>query len=187
MTCELILGGARSGKSREAERRAAESGLAVTVIATAEALDDEMLARIRRHQADRPTAWRTVEAPVALADTLRRETAPGRCVIVDCLTLWLSNLLAEAHTLPAGATAEDLPLFRRERDALLAALPTLSGHIIFVANEVGLGLVPDTPLGRLFRDEAGRLNQAVAALCPRVVFVAAGLPLVLKQAKLQGE
>ena len=187
MTCELILGGARSGKSREAERRAAESGLAVTVIATAEALDDEMVARIRRHQADRPAAWRTVEAPVALADTLRLEAAPGRCVIVDCLTLWLSNLLAEAHTLPAGATAEDLPLFRRERDALLAALPTLSGHIIFVANEVGLGLVPETPLGRLFRDEAGRLNQAVAALCPRVVFVAAGLPLVLKQAKLQGE
>ena len=183
----LILGGARSGKSREAERRAADSGLAVTVIATAEALDAEMAARIRRHQADRPTAWRTVEAPVALADTLRRETAPGRCVIVDCLTLWVSNLLADAHTLPAGATAEDLPLFRRERDALLAALPTLPGHIIFVANEVGLGLVPETPLGRLFRDEAGRLNQAVAALCPRVVFVAAGLPLVLKQAKLQGE
>ena len=180
MTCELILGGARSGKSREAERRAAESGLAVTVIATAEALDDEMLARIRRHQADRPTAWRTVEAPVALADTLRRETAPGRCVIVDCLTLWLSNLLAEAHTLPAGATAEDLPLFRRERDALLAALPTLPGRIIFVANEVGLGLVPESPLGRLFRDEAGRVNQAVAALCGRVSFVAAGLPLRLK-------
>ena len=187
MTCELILGGARSGKSREAERRAADSCLAVTVIATAEALDDEMLARIRRHQADRPAAWRTVEAPVALADTLRRETAPGRCVIVDCLTLWLSNLLAEAHTLPAGTTADDLPLFRRERDALLAALPTLPGRVILVANEVGLGLVPETPLGRLFRDEAGRLNQAVAALCPRVVFVAAGLPLVLKQAKLQGE
>ena len=187
MTCELILGGARSGKSREAERRAAESGLAVTVIATAEALDDEMAARIRRHQADRPAAWRTVEAPVTLADTLRREAAPGRCVIVDCLTLWVSNLLAEAHTLPAGASAEDLPLFRRERDALLAALPTLPGHILFVANEVGLGLVPETPLGRLFRDEAGRLNQAVAALCPRVVFVAAGLPLVLKQAKLQNE
>lgn len=181
MTCELILGGARSGKSREAERRAAETGLAVTVIATAEALDDEMAARIRRHQADRPAAWRTVEAPVALADTLHREAAPARCVIVDCLTLWLSNLLADAHTLPAGATAEDLPLFRRERDALLAALPTLPGRIILVANEIGLGLVPETPLGRLFRDEAGRLNQAVAARCPRVVFVAAGLPLALKQ------
>ena len=181
MTCELILGGARSGKSREAERRAADSGLAVTVIATAEALDDEMAARIRRHQDDRPAAWRTVEAPVALADALRAEAAAERCVIVDCLTLWLSNLLADAHTLPAGATAEELPLFRRERDALLAVLPTLPGRILFVANEVGLGLVPETPLGRLFRDEAGRLNQAVAALCPRVVFVAAGLPLVLKQ------
>jgi adenosylcobinamide kinase/adenosylcobinamide-phosphate guanylyltransferase len=151
------------------------------VIATAEALDEEMAARIRRHQDDRPAGWRTVEAPVALADALRAEAAPERCIIVDCLTLWLTNLLADAHTLPAGATAEDLPLFRRERDALLAALPTLPGRIIFVANEVGLGLVPETPLGRLFRDEAGRLNQAVAALCPRVVFVAAGLPLVLKQ------
>ncbi|MGD9870580.1 MAG: bifunctional adenosylcobinamide kinase/adenosylcobinamide-phosphate guanylyltransferase [Thauera sp.] len=181
MTCELILGGARSGKSREAERRAATSALAVTVIATAEALDDEMAARIRRHQDDRPAGWRTVEAPVALADALRAEAAPERCIIVDCLTLWLTNLLADAHTLPAGAAAEDLPLFRRERDALLAALPSLRGRIIFVANEVGLGLVPETPLGRLFRDEAGRLNQAVAALCPRVVFVAAGLPLVLKQ------
>ena len=187
MTCELILGGARSGKSREAERRAADSGLAVTVIATAEALDAEMAARIRRHQDDRPAGWRTVEAPLALADTLRAEAAADRCLLVDCLTLWVANLLADADRLPPGASADELPLFRRERDALLAALPTLPGHIIFVANEVGLGLVPETPLGRLFRDEAGRLNQAVAALCPRVVFVAAGLPLVLKQAKLQGE
>jgi adenosylcobinamide kinase/adenosylcobinamide-phosphate guanylyltransferase len=181
MTCELIIGGARSGKSREAERRAADGGLAVTVIATAEALDDEMRARIRRHQADRPPTWHTVEAPLALADTLRREAAPERCLIVDCLTLWLTNLLADAHTLHAGDDAEALPLFRRERDALLATLPTLPGRILLVANEVGLGLVPETALGRLFRDEAGRLNQAVAALCGRVVFVAAGLPLVLKQ------
>ena len=181
MTCELILGGARSGKSREAERRAAGSRLAVTVIATAEALDEEMAARIRRHQADRPAGWRTVETPLALADTLRREAAPERCLLVDCLTLWLSNLLADAHTLPAGATAEDLPRFREERDGLLAALPTLPGRIVLVANEVGLGLVPETPLGRLFRDEAGRLNQMVASACRRVVFVAAGLPLVLKE------
>lgn len=181
MTCELILGGARSGKSREAERRAADSGLAVTVIATAEALDAEMAARIRRHQDDRPAGWRTVEAPVALADTLRAEAAADRCLLVDCLTLWVANLLADADRLPPGASADELPLFRRERDALLATLPTLPGRIILVANEVGLGLVPETPLGRLFRDETGRLNQAVAALCPRVVFVAAGLPLVLKQ------
>jgi adenosylcobinamide kinase/adenosylcobinamide-phosphate guanylyltransferase len=137
MTCELILGGARSGKSREAERRAVETGLAVTVIATAEALDEEMAARIRRHQADRPAGWRTVEAPLALADTLRREAAAERCLIVDCLTLWLSNLLADAHILPAGATAENLPRFRHERDALLAVLPTLPGRIVLVANEVG--------------------------------------------------
>ncbi|MDX5410075.1 MAG: bifunctional adenosylcobinamide kinase/adenosylcobinamide-phosphate guanylyltransferase [Thauera sp.] len=181
MTCELILGGARSGKSREAERSAAASGLAVTVIATAEALDAEMAARIRRHRADRPAGWRTVEAPVALADALRAEAAPERCVVVDCLTLWLSNLLIDADRLPPGASADELPLFRRERDALLATLPKLPGRVILVANEVGLGLVPETPLGRLFRDEAGRLNQAVAARCPRVVFVAAGLPLVLKQ------
>ncbi|PKO56919.1 MAG: bifunctional adenosylcobinamide kinase/adenosylcobinamide-phosphate guanylyltransferase [Betaproteobacteria bacterium HGW-Betaproteobacteria-21] len=185
MTCELILGGARSGKSRHAEQRALDSGLAVTVIATAEAGDEEMIERIRRHRADRPLHWRTVEAPVALADTLRREAAADRCLIVDCLTLWLCNLLAGAENLPPAASADALPLFRRERDALLATLSAplaaLPGRILFVANEIGLGLVPETPLGRLFRDEAGRLNQAVAAACPHVVFVAAGLPLVLKQ------
>lgn len=188
MSCELILGGARSGKSRYAEQRAHEAcgstGHAVTVIATAEAGDAEMEARIRRHRADRPACWRTVEAPVALAEALRRAAAPGCCVIVDCLTLWLSNLLAASadalEALPPGEEAGQLPLFRQERDALLATLPTLPGRVLLVANEVGLGLVPDTALGRLFRDEAGRLNQAIAALCPRVVFIAAGLPLVLK-------
>ncbi|ATE62310.1 bifunctional adenosylcobinamide kinase/adenosylcobinamide-phosphate guanylyltransferase [Thauera sinica] len=180
MTLELILGGARSGKSRHAERRAADSGLAVTVIATAEALDAEMAERIRRHRADRPSAWRTVEAPRALADALRREAAPGRCLLVDCLTLWLANLLAGAEDLPPGADADALPRLRAERDALLAALPALPGTILLVANEVGLGLVPETPLGRLFRDEAGRLNQQLAALAGTVTFVAAGLPLKLK-------
>lgn len=184
MTCELILGGARSGKSRHAEQIAAASGLAVTVIATAEAGDDEMAGRIRRHRADRPAGWRTVEEPLALAAALRREAAPDRCLIVDCLTLWLTNLLAGAEHLPPAASADALPRFRRERDALLAALPDLPGRVLLVANEVGLGLVPESPLGRLFRDEAGRLNQAVAAACPRVVFVAAGLPLVLKGDKL---
>lgn len=180
MTCELILGGARSGKSREAERRAAASGLATTVIATAEALDAEMHARIRRHQAERPAHWRTVETPHALAAALRAEAAPDRCVLVDCLSLWLSNLLAGADQLAPGTEASALPLFARERAALLATLPGLPGRIILVANEVGLGLVPDNVLGRLFRDEAGRLNQALAALSDEVVFIAAGLPLVLK-------
>jgi adenosylcobinamide kinase/adenosylcobinamide-phosphate guanylyltransferase len=183
MTCELILGGARSGKSRYAERRALEAeagGMAVTVIATAEAGDEEMAERIRRHRAERPAHWRTVEAPLALADTLRREAAADRCLIIDCLTLWLANLLVGADALPAAADAAELPVFRGERDALLATLPTLPGQVLLVANEVGLGLVPETQLGRLFRDEAGRLNQAIAALSSRVVFVAAGLPLVLK-------
>ncbi|GHT84198.1 bifunctional adenosylcobalamin biosynthesis protein CobP [Betaproteobacteria bacterium] len=176
----LILGGARSGKSRHAETLARHSGAAVTLIATAEAGDAEMRLRIERHRAERPAAWRTVEEPLALAATLAREAAPGRTLIVDCLTLWLTNLLAGAEHLPPGGEADALPRFVSERAALLETLPRLPGHIVLIANETGLGLVPATALGRLFRDEAGRLNQAVAALCPQVVFVAAGLPLVLK-------
>ncbi|MBP7393592.1 MAG: bifunctional adenosylcobinamide kinase/adenosylcobinamide-phosphate guanylyltransferase [Zoogloea sp.] len=180
MTRELILGGARSGKSRLAEQQAAASGMAVHVIVTAEALDEEMSARIARHRADRPAGWTVLEVPRALALALEATAAPERCVVVDCLTLWLANLLDGAETLPPGAGAELLPAFARERAALLGLIPRLPGRVIFVANEVGLGLVPETPLGRLFRDEAGRLNQAIAALADRVVFVAAGLPLVLK-------
>ncbi|MBD5804736.1 Bifunctional adenosylcobalamin biosynthesis protein CobP [Azoarcus sp. Aa7] len=180
MPAHLILGGARSGKSRHAENLAVASGLPVTVIATAEALDDEMKTRIRRHRNDRPTGWRTVETPVALATALAREAADGRCVIVDCLTLWLSNLMADAGKLADPAAGELPPALRAERAALLETLPTLRGEVLLVANEVGLGLVPDTALGRFFRDEAGRLNQMVAAACERVTFVAAGLPLALK-------
>lgn len=180
MACELILGGARSGKSRLAEARAAEDGRAITVIATAEPLDAEMAARIARHRADRPAHWRTVECPRQLAATLRREAAAERCLVVDCLTLWLSNLLGDAGPLPAAGDAAHLPTLAEERRALLATLPTLPGRILLVANEVGLGLVPETPLGRLFRDEAGRLNQEIAALARRVTLVAAGLPLDLK-------
>jgi len=180
MSCELILGGARSGKSRLAETHAAASGLAVHVIVTAEALDEEMSARIARHRVDRPAGWQVVEAPRQLAAALESTAAADRCVVVDCLTLWLANLLDGAETLAPGDGAERLPLFAGERAALLDLIPRLPGRVIFVANEVGLGLVPETPLGRLFRDEAGRVNQAVAALCERVVFVAAGLPLVLK-------
>ena len=180
MPCELIIGGARSGKSRHAEQRAAASGLPVRVIVTAEALDEEMSARIARHQADRPAGWGVVEAPRGLAAALAAEAAEGRCVVVDCLTLWLANLLDGADALPPGGGGELLPALARERAALLALIPRLPGEVIFVANEVGFGLVPETALGRLFRDEAGRLNQAVAALCERVILVAAGLPLTLK-------
>lgn len=166
---ELILGGARSGKSALAERRAAESGLDVVYVATAEALDAEMADRIARHRADRPGEWGLAEAPLDLAATLRRHAAPDRLLLVDCLTLWLSNLLAAGEERLAA-----------ERTALLAALPELAGRVLLVSNEVGLGIVPDNPLARRFRDEAGRLNQQVAACCDRVTFVAAGLPLELK-------
>ncbi|MBU0753455.1 MAG: bifunctional adenosylcobinamide kinase/adenosylcobinamide-phosphate guanylyltransferase [Gammaproteobacteria bacterium] len=167
---ELILGGARSGKSALALRRAADSGLAVTWLATAQALDPEMAERIARHRAERPAGWRTVEEPLRLAAALRHAAGADAFVVVDCLTLWLTNLLL----------ADDAALLQAEIAALFAALPELPGHVILVANEVGLGIVPDNALARHFRDEAGRLNQTLAALCDRVTFVAAGLPLALK-------
>ncbi|MGB9671289.1 MAG: bifunctional adenosylcobinamide kinase/adenosylcobinamide-phosphate guanylyltransferase [Halothiobacillaceae bacterium] len=170
MSTTLVFGGARSGKSALAERLAIESGLAVTYIATAEALDEEMRERIARHRADRPAGWKTLEAPRALATTLQSEAAPGRCLIVDCLTLWLTNLMLDP----------DPDRLEGERTALLEILPHVPGRMILVANEVGLGIVPDNALARRFRDEAGRLNQAIATLCDHVVFVAAGLPLTLK-------
>lgn len=169
---ELVLGGARSGKSRYAAQRAAASGLPVTLIATAEALDEEMAARIARHRAERPPHWRTAEAPRDLARQIAALARPGRCTIIDCLTLWLSNLMSLAEV--------DADILAGEVGAVIAALERSGGRVIVVSNEVGLGLVPDTPLGRAFRDEQGRLNQTVAAAAQRVVFVAAGLPLVLK-------
>lgn len=180
MGCELILGGARSGKSRLAEARAAADGRPVTVIATAEALDAEMALRIARHRADRPREWTTLEAPRGLAATLQREARADRCLLVDCLTLWLANLMGGVEDQPEPHDLAHLPALAEEREALVDTLPRLPGRILLVANEVGLGLVPETPLGRLFRDEAGRLNQQVAALAQRVTFVAAGLPLELK-------
>lgn len=168
--CELILGGARSGKSALALRRAEASGRVVVWVATAEAHDEEMAERIARHRAERPVHWQTVEEPLHLADSLRRLAAADFCVVVDCLTLWLTNLLLAA----------DDTLLEQETTALLAVLPMLPGHVILVANEVGLGIVPENALARRFRDEAGRLNQAVAARCEHVTWVAAGLPLILK-------
>ena len=166
MAIELIIGGARSGKSSFAERQARESGLPVTYVATGEARDDEMSARIAHHRERRPTAWRTVEEPLMLADALVREAAAERCLLVDCLTLWLANAMF--------AKRED------ETDKLLAILPKLPGHVITVSNEVGWGIVPENALARRFRDEQGRLNQRIAAIADRVTLVAAGLPLTLK-------
>ena len=165
----LILGGARSGKSAFAQRQAMSSGLNVLYLATAQAGDAEMTERIARHRAERPAHWGLVEEPLALAAALNAHAAADRCLLVDCLTLWLSNLLAAGdHRLST------------ETDALLDVLPALPGRVLLVSNEVGQGIVPTNPLARRFRDEAGRLHQAVAGRCDRVTLVVAGLPLTLK-------
>ncbi|MDP2786737.1 MAG: bifunctional adenosylcobinamide kinase/adenosylcobinamide-phosphate guanylyltransferase [Pseudomonadota bacterium] len=165
----LILGGARSGKSRHAQNLAAASGLTVTVIATGQARDAEMAARIARHRAERPPHWQTLEEPLHLAVVLQQAAGPGRCVLVDCLTLWLMNLLEAGEA-----------VFAQERAALLQVLPTLAGDILFVSNEVGLGVIPLGELSRRFVDEAGWLNQDIARMADSVTFIAAGLPLALK-------
>ncbi|QGZ31797.1 bifunctional adenosylcobinamide kinase/adenosylcobinamide-phosphate guanylyltransferase [Stutzerimonas stutzeri] len=167
---ELILGGARSGKSRLAERLARDSGLAVTYVATSQALDGEMGERIAQHRARRPTDWSLVEEPLALAGVLRQQADAGRCLLVDCLTLWLTNLLM----------LDDPLRLADERDALLACLAELPGRVLLVSNETGLGVVPLGELSRRYVDEAGWLHQALGERCERVVFTVAGLPLILK-------
>ncbi|MBW6526108.1 bifunctional adenosylcobinamide kinase/adenosylcobinamide-phosphate guanylyltransferase [Sphingomonas sp. RHCKR7] len=164
----LVLGGARSGKSRHAQALAEAAGGRLVFVATAQALDDEMRARVARHRADRDSRWRTVEAPLALAGTIAAEGTAGSVLLVDCLTLWASNLLL-------GEEDEAVSL-----GSLDAALRDTAARVVLVANEVGLGIVPDNALARRFRDLAGTINQRVAARADRVVFVAAGLSLVLK-------
>jgi adenosylcobinamide kinase/adenosylcobinamide-phosphate guanylyltransferase len=179
---ELILGGARSGKSALAERRAAESGLRVVYVATAEIHDAEMERRIAHHRARRPAEWGLVEASLQLAAALQANAAADTCLVVDCLTLWLSNLLfAGAAARQAEADqAIDCPLLATETQALVDTLPTLPGRVFLVSNEVGWGIVPMHPVSRCFADEQGRLNQRVAAACDHVTLVAAGLPMTLK-------
>jgi adenosylcobinamide kinase/adenosylcobinamide-phosphate guanylyltransferase len=163
----LILGGARSGKTARA--LAIGEGFASHIyIATAEALDDEMATRIARHRQERGAAWLTIEAPLELPTAILAIRAAHAVCVVDCLTLWLSNLIGAGRDI-AAATAE-----------LCRAVPCAAPALVLVSNEVGLGLVPETPLGRTFRDHQGRLNQAVAAVAEQVEFVAAGLPLRLK-------
>ena len=179
---ELILGGARSGKSLLAEKRAAESGLEVVYLATAEARDGEMSRRIAHHRERRPAEWGCTEETVHLAARLRELATPDTCILVDCLTLWLSNLLfaGKAGTQAEAGEAIDCPVFDSEISSLIECLPELPGRIILVSNEVGWGIVPMHPISRLFADEQGRLNQRIAAVCDHVTLVAAGLPLSLK-------
>jgi adenosylcobinamide kinase/adenosylcobinamide-phosphate guanylyltransferase len=169
----LVLGGARSGKSAFAEKLVGDSGLARIYLATATADDDEMKARIAHHRAQRGGGWTTIEEPMALVDALTREATHGRAVLVDCLTLWLSNLMFRERD-------TDVEARRLTRFLGVARYP-----VVLVSNEVGLGLVPETRLGRDFRDAQGRLNQIVAACVPNVVFIAAGLPLWLKRSSIQ--
>ncbi len=168
MTATLILGGARSGKSAYALECAELAADTRVFIATAEALDEEMAARIAHHRAERHESWQTIEAPVDLADAIAAHGDHDNALLVDCLTLWLSNVVHHER---------DVEI---ETAALVAAIENITGNIFLVSNEIGLGLVPETPLGRSFRDAQGRLNQRVAAVCHVVEFIAAGLPIRLK-------
>lgn len=175
---EIILGGVCSGKSALALRYAQATGLGLVLIVTASADDPEMTERIRRHQAERDGRWRVVEERVALAAALRAEATAQRCIVVDCLTLWLSNLLCASYD--GERYLGDSSAFARERAALLEALPSLPGQVILVGNEVGMGIVPMGALSRRFRDESGRLHQELAHLCDRVTLTVAGLAHRLK-------
>ena len=181
MSATLVLGGARSGKSAHAEALAAGTGREVVYIATARAGDGEMAQRIAYHRSSRPGHWTTVEEPIALGAAIAHWASPARVVLVDCLTLWLSNVLfSSADAFPETGVVALPALFHDERRALLDAIAQAPGDVIFVSNEVGMGIVPMGAGSRAFVDEQGRLNQAVAAACDRAVFVAAGLPLLLK-------
>ena len=163
----LVLGGARSGKSRHAEALIEALPAPWTYIATAQAYDDEMRERIAEHRARRPSGWQMVDAPLDLAEAIAAQPQ-GQAILVDCLTLWLTNLiLAERDTAIA-------------REALVAACERVSAPLVLVGNEVGLGIVPENALARRFRDEAGRLHQALAARAASVIFMVAGLPMRVK-------
>lgn len=164
----LVLGGARSGKSAFSERLARESGLERHYVATGRAYDEEMRERIARHRADRGEGWVTHEVPLDLASHLAAIDAPDRVVLVDCLTLWITNLMMEGHDIDA------------EGAALVGGIETFSGRLILVSNEVGLGIVPENRMAREFRDHAGRLHQRIAAAAGEVYFIAAGLSLKMK-------
>ncbi len=169
-TKTLILGGVRSGKSRLAERLARDTSLPVIYVATATADDDEMRQRIEQHRQHRPAQWLIVEEPIQLANAIKTHAAPNHCILVDCLTLWLTNLLV----------TDDLALLEKELAALLHALPNVPGQLILVSNETNMGITPLGELSRRYCDEAGRLHQQLAQLCDRVVLTIAGLPHVLK-------
>jgi adenosylcobinamide kinase/adenosylcobinamide-phosphate guanylyltransferase len=164
----FVLGGARSGKSRYAEGLVMDCAPPWVYVATAEAYDDEMTVRIAEHRHRRDGRWRTVEAPVDLPAAIIAHAREGQAVLIDCLTLWLSNVMLAGRDSVA------------EQQRLIAALSNASGPVVVVSNEVGFGIVPDNALARKFRDAQGRVNMQVAAIADRAVLIAAGLPLILK-------
>ena len=164
----FVLGGARSGKSGYAQARAEALPGHHVFIATAEAHDEEMRERIARHRAERDARWTTVDAPRDLIEAIDAWSGTGAVVLVDCLTLWTSNLMLGDANMDAA------------RHRLRDCIGRFDGQLLFVANEVGLGIVPDNALARRFRDEAGRLNQLIAAIASEVVLLAAGIPVKLK-------
>jgi len=170
---QLILGGARSGKSRLAEQTAISTQLPVTYVATAQALDPEMQSRIAHHQNQRPAHWSLIEEPLFLANALKKIDQPNQIILVDCLTLWLTNLLL----------LDDQTVQQFECEQLLKVLPTLKSEIILVSNETGLGVVPLGEISRRFVDESGRLHQALGQIADKVVFCVAGFPMILKGEK----
>ncbi|RBO80073.1 bifunctional adenosylcobinamide kinase/adenosylcobinamide-phosphate guanylyltransferase [Marinomonas aquiplantarum] len=166
----LVMGGVRSGKSAFAQDLVAATGKPVCYVATSQVWDDEMAQRVERHKLNRPEQWQLIEEPIALAATLNRLNNAQQAVIVECFSLWLSNLLC----------LEDDQVFERELQSLLKAVEQFQGDLVLVSSEVGLGIMPMNALARRFADEAGMLNQALAKLTDRVTFVAAGLPMPLK-------
>ena len=168
---QLILGGARSGKSYYAETCATESGLDVIYVATAQALDDEMQQRIKHHQQQRPVHWQLIEEPINLVSTLKDNANNKTCILVDCLTLWLSNQLC---------SEENKSQLQGNINNLINILPELPGKIIFVSNEVSMGIIPMGEINRQFVDEAGRLHQRLATVCDKVTLMVAGIPSQIK-------
>lgn len=166
----LVLGGARSGKSHYAEKLAIDSGQEVVYIATTRILDNEVARRVEKHKSDRPGAWKTIEEPLRLANSLEKWASSERVILVDCLTMWLTNLLSDANK----------SLLQKERDQLLARIPDLCGTIIFVSNEVGMGIIPMGELTRQFVDEMGYLHQRLAESVDHVTLMVAGLPHQIK-------
>lgn len=184
----LVLGGARSGKSTWAEQHARDSGRQVLYVATATAGDDEMAERIAAHQAQRPTSWRTIEEPLRLREAIEVNAEPGVAVLVDCLTLWVSNVLlqqigpdADGDTTPSGTWRSLEAAMAGEIDRVLALAHDRDLDLILVSNEVGMGMVPTTSLGRRYRDVLGRVNQIVASYAETTILMIAGLPIDLRR------